>query len=81
MRLKETKRERFVRLAEKRTNAVFDKLRVLGGCANRQLYEYDEADVEKIRKAITDELNLRLERFSDLPEFALDLVGDSVKEE
>ena len=42
------KRERFKRLAAHRTNEVLYRLKVLGNCANRQMYEYDEKDVEKI---------------------------------
>lgn len=41
-------RDRFKRLATLRTNAVLKRLKVLGNCANRQIYEYDEADLEKI---------------------------------
>ncbi len=44
----ETKRERFKRLATIRTNAILHRLRVLGYCANRQPYDYDERDIEKI---------------------------------
>jgi hypothetical protein len=53
---KETKRERFVRLATRRTNEVMDKLRILGGCANKRMYDYDESDVRKIFRAIDDEV-------------------------
>ena len=48
----EDKRERFERLAEKRTNAVLKKLDILANCANRNRYEYDEEDIEKIFKTI-----------------------------
>lgn len=41
-------RDRFKRLATLRTNAVLKRLKVLSNCANRQIYEYDEQDVEKI---------------------------------
>ncbi|MGB3921851.1 MAG: hypothetical protein WBL19_01025 [Minisyncoccia bacterium] len=44
----ESSRERFKRLASLRTNAVLHRLKVLSNCSNRQLYEYDERDVEKI---------------------------------
>jgi hypothetical protein len=44
----ETERERFVRLGTHRTNEVLRKLKVLGNCANRNLYEYDDKDIEKI---------------------------------
>lgn len=41
-------RDRFKRLATLRTNTVLKRLKVLGNCSNRQIYEYDEHDVEKI---------------------------------
>lgn len=45
---KETNRERFRRLATTRTNAVLHRLKVLSNCSNRQLYDYDEKEIEKI---------------------------------
>ncbi len=45
---KEERRERFKRLATTRTNAVLQKLKVLGNCANRQAYEYTEEEIDKI---------------------------------
>ena len=48
----ETPEERFKRLAISRTNAVLDKLRILGNLSNRQLYDYSEEDLEKIFSAI-----------------------------
>ena len=50
------KREAFERLATQRTNAVLEKLRVLGNCANPQLYEYTDEDVRAILRAIKGEL-------------------------
>jgi len=44
----ETKKERFKRLASLRTNEVLKHLKILGNCANRQVYEYDTEDVSKI---------------------------------
>ena len=41
-------RDRFKRLATLRTNAVLKRLKVLSNCANRQIYEYDEQDIEKV---------------------------------
>jgi hypothetical protein len=49
---KETKRERFLRVAERRTNAVLEKIRVLSNCSNKSMYEYEPTDVAKIFKAI-----------------------------
>jgi hypothetical protein len=52
-----SKRERFLKVAEARTNAVLEKIRVLGNCANRSLYEYKEEEVNKIFKAIKEAIN------------------------
>jgi hypothetical protein len=48
----ETPEERFKRVAGARTNAVFDKLRLLGNCANKQIYGYSEENVAKIFSTI-----------------------------
>jgi len=52
----ETKREKFLRLATQRTKEVLSRLRILGNCSNRQVYEYSEADVDKIFSAIDKQL-------------------------
>jgi hypothetical protein len=41
-------RDRFKRLATTRTNIVLKRLKVLGNCSNRNIYEYDEQDIDKI---------------------------------
>lgn len=56
MPTKERKRAAFERLATQRTIAVLEKLRVLGNCANPQIYDYAEDDVRKIFGAIRKEL-------------------------
>lgn len=48
----ETAHDRFKRLAAYRTNAILERLRVLGNCANRQVYKYTKEDVDKIFSAI-----------------------------
>ena len=53
---KESRRDRFVRLAEARTNKIINMIQLLGNCSNRSAYEYTEADVEKIFGAIEEEL-------------------------
>lgn len=52
----ETKRERFVRLVEARTNKIIDMLKLLGNCSSTANYEYTEEDVKKIFSAIEREL-------------------------
>ena len=41
----EAKRQAFVRLASKRTEAVIERLRVLSNCSNPYAYEYTDDDV------------------------------------
>jgi hypothetical protein len=62
---KETKRDRFVRLAEKRTNEVLDKLRILGGCANKRMYDYTTKDADKIFRAIESEVKRVKSQFAE----------------
>lgn len=52
----ETKAQRFKRLAENRTNAILEKIRVLGNCADKRTYEYAEEEVELIFSTIEKEL-------------------------
>lgn len=48
----ETKRERFLSLAEKRTNKALGAIRILSHCANKSLYDYEISEIEKIFDAI-----------------------------
>lgn len=52
----ETKRDRFVRIVENRTNKILDMLRLLANCANKSNYEYDEEDIKQIFAAIDKEV-------------------------
>ena len=46
------KTERFVRIAEKRTQRVLESLRLLGQCSNKISYEYTDEQVNKIFREI-----------------------------
>jgi len=59
----ETKRETFLRLAERRTNVVLEKIRILSNCANPYAYEYTDDDIKKIFSAIEHELRLARAKF------------------
>ena len=52
----ESKRDKFVRLAEARTNKIIDMIQLLGNCANTNPYEYTQQDVDQIFGAIEAEL-------------------------
>ncbi|MBI2452774.1 MAG: hypothetical protein HYV55_00905 [Parcubacteria group bacterium] len=62
----ETKRDRFRRLAQRRTNAVIKRLKILGNCATKARYEYGKEDMERIFIAIDRRLNKTKAKF-DLP--------------
>jgi len=64
-KVSESKEEAFRRLATKRTNAVLERIRVLGHCANPQLYQYSEEDVRKIFHAIEKELRIVKTKFQN----------------
>jgi len=52
----ETKREKFIRLAEARTNKIIDMIQLLGNCSNTSIYEYSSSDVNQIFSAIENSL-------------------------
>ena len=56
MNKSESPEERFKRLATLRTNAVMDKLRILGNLSNKQLYSYSEEDIDKVFSAINKQI-------------------------
>ena len=60
----ETPEQRFERLATLRTNAVLDRLRILGNLSNRQMYKYSEDDVDKIFSAINQQIKETKSRFN-----------------
>lgn len=53
---KESKREKFIKLAESRTVSAIKAIRIIGKLGNRNAYDYDDADVRKIVKALNDEI-------------------------
>jgi murein L,D-transpeptidase YafK len=60
----ENKRERFVRIAESRTNKILNMIKILGNCSNKSSYEYTDKDVDKIFNAIELELREAKKRFN-----------------
>lgn len=59
----ESKSERFVRIAEARTNKIIDMIQLLGNCSNRASYEYTKEDVKQIFNAIETELRAAKAKF------------------
>ena len=48
------KREKFVKLAEGRTQLALDAIRKIGNLSNSRTYEYTDADVKVIVKALRE---------------------------
>ena len=61
---RETKREKFVRLAEARTNKIIDMLQLLGNCSNSSTYDYTQQDVDKIFAPIESEVKEAKKKFN-----------------
>ena len=59
----ETKREKFVRLAEARTNKILEMMRLLGNCAVKANYDYTDEDTKKIFNALEKALKNTKNRF------------------
>ena len=63
----ETKREKFVRMAETRTIKIISMVRLLGNCSNKLAYEYSDKDVTKIFNAIESAVSDAKKRFKNSP--------------
>lgn len=63
----ETKRDKFVRMAEARTIKIISMIRLLGNCSNRGAYEYTDKDVNKIFTAIESAVSDAKKRFKNSP--------------
>ena len=61
------KRDRFVRIAERRVNQVLEALDRLENCSNVHNYEYQDADVRKIFAELDRRLKEVKQSFSDSP--------------
>ena len=60
---KETKREKFERIAERRTNEALKKIRLLKHLSNKNNYDYSDQHVNKIITALKKEIELLEKEF------------------
>lgn len=60
----ESKHDRFVRIAEARTNKIIDMMRLLGNCSNTSNYEFSDAEVKQILDSIDKEFKQLKSRFA-----------------
>lgn len=63
-----TKRERFESVASQRVQLVLDRLDTLSKCSNTNNYEYSEADIRKMFKAIREKLKDIESMFNKTPQ-------------
>jgi ribosomal protein L7/L12 len=61
---KSEKREKFVKLAENRTVNAIKAIRVIGKLGNKNAYQFDDSDVNKIVKALNKEVESLRARMS-----------------
>lgn len=64
VQVERNKRLAFKRLAEKRTNAVLERIRILANCANPYAYEYTDEEIRAIFSAIDQELKVARAKFA-----------------
>ena len=55
---KETKEERFKRVAVKRVQRVLDSIRSLSQCSNKRMYQWNQNMLKKVWESIDNELKL-----------------------
>jgi hypothetical protein len=60
----EGRREKFVKLAEGRTRNAIAAIRVIGKLGNKNAYEFDDTDVQKIVRALAKEVDALKARMS-----------------
>lgn len=59
------RRDKFVKLAEARTNNAIKQIKLIGNLSNRGNYSFDEKDVDKIFRALQHEIKAMKDRFSN----------------
>ena len=64
--MKESKDERFRRLAEARVNKIIKMIRLLGNCSNEAVYAHTPEQVDQIFTALRKELDAAQARFRNL---------------
>jgi ribosomal protein L7/L12 len=61
---KQEKRQKFVDLAESRTVNAIKAIRIIGKLGNKNAYQFDETDVQKIVRALNKEIEALKVRMS-----------------
>lgn len=64
--MRETKEDRFRRVAEARVNKTIKMIRLLGNCSETNVYEYSEEQVEQIFSTLQTELDMARQRYEGI---------------
>lgn len=80
----ESKRARFVNLAEGRMTKALNDIRLIGNLGTGNLYEYTAADVDAMRTRLNEQINAAFAKFKGKrrgvrPEFTLPAAVDSAE--
>ena len=59
------RRDKFIKLAEARTNNAIKQIKLIGNLSNRGNYSYTEKDVDKIYITLQKEIKMMKDRFSN----------------
>ena len=68
MKKEETKRDKFVRLAEARTNKTIKMIQLLGNLSDKRSYAFSDKDIATIFNAIDKELKMARQKFESADE-------------
>jgi hypothetical protein len=60
---RDTDRQKFIELAEKRVTKALNHIRLIGNLSNRSNYDYTEEDARKIYRALRDAIEEVKRRF------------------
>ena len=59
------RRNKFIKLAEARTNNAIKQIKLISNLSNRGNYSYGEKDVDKIFNALQKEIKIMKDRFQE----------------
>ena len=59
----EDKHEKFIRLAESRTNSAIKSIQLIGNLSNRSNYEYSKEEIPELFRALEKEIQLAKRSF------------------
>jgi len=78
---KETRQQKFQRLAQARTNRILHILQLLGNLSNKSTYDYEKKHISKIFNAIKAETQIAQERFTSIRSTLFTFEEDPEKQE